>query len=293
MTKTYSYQFSYYWKITWNEEAAFKNDTANYKGFKQRIKRECKVNLDEKVILYLNLRWVTTLGRMQSLFPNSQCIEVSSPEEFSTMKDAKEVKQVVNRKTYKLRRVLEPSEDYSYTLREIAGNKKIDQNVNQKRLRGQKSFQERVEDDILRYEPEFFGEPDVEIVKKKVHNELDEKSTVSTEYGSYSPKKYFDEAGNNHYEEKREIFEMPNNFYFQENDNLKAWEKEEMKKDQEKFDENLETKWEENAYNQWDNDGLNNIDFIPQRLRNYEMENSITPFSWDDPHPQRSYFDLL
>jgi len=197
MAKTYSYQFSYYWKITWNEEAAFKNDTANYKGFKQRIKRECKVNQGEKVILYLNLRWVTTLGRMQSLFPNSSIIEVSSPEEFGTMKDAREVKQVVNRKTYKLRRVLEPSEDYSYSLREMPGAKRADQTVNQKRSRGQKSAREKIDREILKYQPEFLGEPDEDNITKKVHKELEEKSTISTEYGSNSPKKHIDENGVN------------------------------------------------------------------------------------------------
>jgi hypothetical protein len=190
MTKTYSYQFSYYWKITWPDDSAFKNDTANYKGFKQRIKRECKVSQAEKVILYLNLRWVTTHGRMSSLFPHSEFIEVSSPEEFSTFKDAREVKQVINRKTYKLRRLLEPSDDFSYALRDHNTSKKAEQSVNQKRSRGTKSAKGKPQAEALQYKDETFGEPEIEIVKKKPHNELEEKSTISTEYGSYSPKKY-------------------------------------------------------------------------------------------------------
>jgi len=74
---------------------------------------------------------------------------------------------------------------------------------------------------------------------------------------------------------------------------LKLWGIDEIKRDVDNFGDLSEPKWEEKGISHWDNDELLNTDFAPQKLRFDEMENSITPFSWDDPHPQRSYFDLL
>ena len=65
MPRSYSYQFSYYWKVTWAERELFKQDIYTYQKFKSRIKRETQVTENDNTFsLYVNLKWVTTLGKM-------------------------------------------------------------------------------------------------------------------------------------------------------------------------------------------------------------------------------------
>jgi len=168
MTKQYSYTFSYYWKISWPDEDSFKKDAPNYKGFKQRVKRDWKTVSDKGVFLYINLKWVTTLGKMQSLFPTALAIEVSTAEEFAKVKVMEEVKPSNVRRTFRLKRKLEPTDEYSYCIKELDVKPSISMKTrtgktSSKSIRSTNEFEEESSD--------YMTDQDLDPVKKKLHIE--------------------------------------------------------------------------------------------------------------------------
>lgn len=292
MPKTYSYLFSYYWKVTWNDENSFKNDTANYKGFKQRIKRECKVTLSDSVSLYLNLRWVTTLGRMQTLFPNAHLIEVSSPEEFGTMKDAKEIKPIINRKTYKLRRAIDPTEKYSYSLRELPSTHKTDRRINNNKVRIPiKLLKPKKNSSSLSQHSEHLNRKQMIAKKKKVHNELEDKGTVSTEYSSYSPKKPLDEDISP--EKNAPILEEIEDQSPEKDEIIGLKGINDIENDFGLAPERVdEFEWNKDKQDEWGMEPTMDVRFYQKRFKDVGIENSIDNYPWDINNPKIDDFDL-
>jgi len=80
--KNYNYEMSYYWKICWADKKSFALDSTSYEDYQQRVRATLKYFDGEKRIYYMHLRWVTTLGKIQKLFPNAQSIERYSKEQY-------------------------------------------------------------------------------------------------------------------------------------------------------------------------------------------------------------------
>jgi len=280
MPKAYAYKFSYYWKVTWPDEDAFKLDTINYKGFKQRIKRECKVVNPDSVILYINLRWVTTLGRMQSLFPSSTLIETSTPEEFQSVKDTKEVKQSPSKRTYRLKRIMEPSEEYSYSINEIQTRQKT--RALNKRRRKFLELEHNVDDGPILYTPTG-GDPielDLNLIKKKIHKEDEERSIQSTDdssVGHHKPSQLFLDPSDCFNEEACLGGRVSTNM-------------EPLNKRSEDTEQNLDFLWEDSLGPVWEIEDRQ--EYVPKKIRNFGLENSINPIFWE--YDQNSInFDLM
>jgi len=284
MPKAYVYKFSYYWKVTWPDDETFKLDTINYKGFKQRIKRECKVMNPDSVVLYINLRWVTTLGRMQSLFPSSTLIETSTPEEFQAIKDTKEVKQIPGKRTYRIKRILETSEEYSYSINEIQTRQKT-RALNKRRrkfLEPENSIPE--EHTLYGHSDETF-DLDIDLLKKKIHKEDEERSIQST-----------DDSSVDHHK-THHIFLDPNDglhdeLYFED----KVVEKiqDVNTKNEGKGDQNFDFLWEDSLGPVWEIEDIGlGQDYVPKKIRNFGLENSINSNFWEYEYQTTISMDLM
>lgn len=66
--KKYNYEFSYYWACEWYSEADFDKDSKSLRSMKSRIKRHFKTD-ENGVTVYINLKFVTTQGKMNTNFP--------------------------------------------------------------------------------------------------------------------------------------------------------------------------------------------------------------------------------
>jgi hypothetical protein len=282
MPKAYAYKFSYYWKVSWPDDETFKLDTINYKGFKQRIKRECKVVNPDSVVLYINLRWVTTLGRMQSLFPSSTLIETSTPEEFQEIKDTKEVKQSPSKKTYRIKRILEPSEEYSYSLNEIQTRQKT--RALNKRRRKFLEPDSSIPDEPVPYGSHEDGfDVDIDLLKKKIHKEDEERSVQSTDDSSVDHQK-------NHH-----IFIDHNDCLHED---LYPEDKEVDKVDdvnrrnEGKEGQNFDFLWEDSLGPVWEIDDIGQ-EYIPKKIRNFGLETTLSPSIWEYEYQSNVNMDLM
>jgi len=273
MAKQYTYQFSYYWKVTWPNHAVFKSDSQNYRGFKQRVKREFKIINDDCVVLYLNLRWTTTLGKIQSLFPGSTSIEASSAEEFKEVKDTKDTKPQTPKNVYKLKRVMEASDAYSYCIQELQDNDKLKGTKNDKK-RGFRTLEVESEG-IQKFEPS--DTYNVENLVKKVHTEEDTRSTESTEADARSPK-FVDFHSPKADFIVNSVSEIETGF--SENRNINQHFGLEIVPEKAPEDEN-DFKWENGLLPDFNTEDFPFKDFGTQKIRNYKIENSIDPICWE------------
>jgi hypothetical protein len=287
MTKSYSYQFSYYWKITWPNEEVFKRDAPNYKGFKQRVKRDCRTSTDSGVFLYINLRWVTTLGKMKSLFPSSTAIEVSSAEEFAEVKEQEDSRASSGKRTFKLKRKLEPTEEYSYCIREL-DSKPVATGMTRRRKGVTKPSKDFEFESI---EPENFVGPeeeDFDIVKKKVHfdekigNMLEPEYPIILEHPQ-APVKNNSEASTSVHGDPFMEDELQE---FIKDDKIKRMESNHP-------EVGLEFLTEESFIPYKKLSKLSSDDLTPKRIRNFGIENSINPMFWEFNDNQNFNLDPL
>jgi hypothetical protein len=269
MPKQYSYQFSYYWKVTWPNNAVFKADSQNYRGFKQRVKREFKIVNDDSVVLYLNLRWTTTLGKIKSLFPGSTSIEVSSAEEFKEVKESRDTVKPQPKNVYKLKRVLEPSDNYSYCIQELPPNGEVKTTRND-RKRTLRTLEVESEG-IQKFEPSdtFNGENLV----KKVHTEEDSRSTESTDADGRSPK--FMELHSPKVEPEFHCVSDLDAAYSENKIRNDEYISEPAPENEDDF------KWETGFLPDLNIDEFSFKDFSSQKIKNYKIENSIDPIYWE------------
>jgi len=286
MTKSYSYQFSYYWKITWPNDEVFKKDTPNYKGFKQRVKRDCRTSTDSGVFLYINLRWVTTLGKMKSLFPSATEIEVSTAEEFAEVKEQEDARSATGKRTFKLKRKLEPTEEYSYCIRE-SETKPAATGMSRRRKGLVKPCKDPEFESI---ENEFtFGadEETFDIVKKKVH--VDEKigNMLEIEYPILMEHEPLPVKNNS--EASTSVHGDP----FLE-DELSEFIKDDKvsRVPSNRPEVGLEFLTEESFIPYKKLSKLSSDDLTPKRIRNFGLENSINPMYWEFNDNQQKIFNL-
>jgi len=277
MPKQYSYQFGYYWKIVWPDNATFKSDSQNYRGFKQRVKREFKIINEDNVILYLNLRWTTTLGKIRSLFPSSTSIEVSSADEFKEVKDNRELK-TPSKKISKVKRNLEPSDEFCLRVDSVQENGRIRLVKNDRKRTYRQSMMETEE--IQNGKSTFKFENGT----KKIHTEEDTRSTESTEDENRSPKVLESMFAKGECEANSvsdaEIYhtdkKFPNQMHFP------------MRQVSSIEDEN-EFRWESGLLPDLCVEDLH----VPTKIRNFGIENSINPIYWENEFQDNFSFGML
>lgn len=277
MPKQYSYQFGYYWKIVWPDNGTFKSDSQNYRGFKQRVKREFKIVNEDNVVLYLNLRWTTTLGKIRSLFPSSTSIEVSSADEFKEVKDARDVKQSPSKKISKLKRSLEPTDEFSLRVEDLQGNGRIRLVKNDRK----RSYKEAVmeTEEIQKVKSTF----NISDGAKKVHIEEDSRSTDSTDDEHRSPKVL--ETSQKGECELHSISDMD------------ILDTDKKTHNQIVFPIHQTGSIENETDFRWESGLLPDLNLedihVPTKIRNFGIEDSINPIYWENEFQDNFTFGML
>jgi len=218
---------------------------------------------------------------MQSLFPSSTFIETSTPEEFQSVKDTKEVKQSPAKRTYRIKRILEPSEEYSYSINEIQTRQKT--RALNKRRRKFLEPDNSINEEPMPYSPT--GETieiDIDLIKKKIHKEYEERSIQSTDDSSVGHQKH-----PNMYLDTHECLN-------EEPCLGEVADKREPinKRSDGKGEQSLDFLWEDSLGPVWEVDDIGQ-EYVPKKIRNFGLENSINPIFWEYEYQNNSNFDLM
>jgi hypothetical protein len=214
---------------------------------------------------------------MQSLFPSSTSIETSTPEEFQSVKDTKEVKQSPSKRTYRIKRILEPSEEYSYSINEIQTRQKT-RALNKRRRKFLELEHQDTEEPVL-YTPTGHINLEIDIMKKKIHKDEEERSVQSTDDSSVGHHKISN------------LFLDPNECLNEEHIlEDQAHEIEPLIKRMEGNPDSLDFLWEDSLGPVWEVEDRQ--EYVPKKIRNFGLENSINPIFWE--YDQNSInFDLM
>jgi hypothetical protein len=278
MPKQYSYQFGYYWKIVWPDNGTFKSDSQNYRGFKQRVKREFKIVNEDNVVLYLNLRWTTTLGKIHSLFPSSTSIEVSSADEFKEVKDARDVKQSPSKKISKLKKTLEPTDEFSLRMDPVQDTGRFRLVKNDRKRTYKVAMMESEE--IQKVKPTL----NLEDGAKKLHAEEDSRSTQSTEDENRSPKVL-------------DIVSPMGQCEVNSISDIEISNTDKKIRNQIVFPIYHSGAIENESDFRWENGLLPDLTLedihVPTKIRNFGIENSINPIYWENEFQDNFTFGML
>jgi len=218
---------------------------------------------------------------MQSLFPSSTLIETSTPEEFQSVKDTKEVKQSPSKRTYRIKRILETSEEYSYSINEIQTRQKT--RALNKRRRKFLELEHNIPEEPVLYTPTAGDSIDLDLglIKKKIHKDDEERSIQST-----------DDSSTSHHKTTN-LFLDPNDC-FNEETCLGGKESNQIellnKRSEASTEQNLDFLWEDSLGPVWEIEDRQ--EYVPKKIRNFGLENSINPIFWE--YDQNSInFDLM
>ena len=76
-----------FWKITWSCNLNYLIDYYGVKEFKRKVKSECKVVIDNKVIVFLHLKTAMTKSKVACYFLRAESVEDSNKKEFDQAKE--------------------------------------------------------------------------------------------------------------------------------------------------------------------------------------------------------------